>query len=85
MASEAGRTEFSLGTVDISGFVEKKMNAGAKYVSQFGPGWKNYKPELSDAELQQMKDSVRARIRSKDGKPIEGFRYYRGLPDGIGK
>jgi LmbE family N-acetylglucosaminyl deacetylase len=71
--------------VDISGFVEKKVNAGAKYVSQFGPGWKNYKPELSDAELQQMKDSVRARIRTKDGKPIEGFRYYRGLPDGIGK
>lgn len=71
--------------VDISGFVEKKVNAGAKYVSQFGPGWKNYKPELSDAELQQMKDSVRGRIRTKDGKPIEGFRYYRGLPDGIGK
>jgi len=71
--------------VDISGFVDKKVNAGAKYVSQFGPGWKNYKPELSDVELQQMKDSVRARIRTKDGKPIEGFRYYKGLPDGIGK
>ena len=71
--------------VDISDFVEKRVNSGAKYVSQFGPGWKTYKPQLSDAEVKQMKDGVRAEIRKKDGKPIEGFRYYRGLPDSIGK
>ena len=71
--------------VDISDFVEKRVNSGAKYVSQFGPGWKSYKPRLSDAEVKQMKDGVRAEIRKKDGKPIEGFRYYRGLPDSIGK
>ena len=71
--------------VDITEFVDKKINAGAKYVSQFGPGWKNYKPDLSEAELKQMKDGVRSRIRIKDGKPVEGFRYYRGLPDAIGK
>ena len=71
--------------VDISKFVEKKVNAGAKYVSQFGPGWKNYKPTLSEAELKEMKDGVRGRIQKKDGKPVEGFRYYRGLPDAIGK
>jgi len=71
--------------VDITEFVDKKINAGAKYVSQFGPGWKNYKPDLSEAELKQMKDGVRSRVRIKDGKPVEGFRYYRGLPDAIGK
>lgn len=71
--------------VDISDFVDKRINAGAKYVSQFGPGWKKYKPNLSGAEQKQMKDSVRAAIRMKDGKPIEGFRYYTGLPDSIGK
>jgi len=71
--------------VDISDFVEKKVNAGAKYISQFGPGWKNYKPILSDDELKAMKDDVRSRLRMKDGKPVEGFRYYRGLPDAIGK
>lgn len=71
--------------VDISDFVEKKVNAGAKYVSQFGPGWKNYKPNLSEAELKEMKDGVRSRIQKKDGKPVEGFRYYRGFPDAIGK
>src|SRR5216684_3275230 len=37
--------------VDISEFVEKKVNAFAKYVSQYGPGWKNYKATLSDTEL----------------------------------
>jgi LmbE family N-acetylglucosaminyl deacetylase len=71
--------------VDISDFVEKKVNAGAKYVSQFGPGWKNYKPNLSETELKQMKDDVRSRVKMKDGKPVEGFRYYKGLPDAIGK
>jgi LmbE family N-acetylglucosaminyl deacetylase len=71
--------------VDISDFVEKKVNAGAKYVSQYGPGWKNYKANLSETEQQQMKDDTRRKIRTKEGKPVEGFRYYKGLPDGIGK
>lgn len=72
-------------TVDISDFVEKKVNAGAKYVSQFGPGWKIYKPTLSEVEVKEMKDMIRKNVRMKEGKPIEGFRYYRGLPDAIGK
>lgn len=71
--------------VDISDFVDKKVNAFAHYVSQYGPGWKNYKPNLSDAELKQMKDEHRSHVRMKDGKPVEGFRYYKGLPDGLGK
>jgi len=71
--------------VDISDFVEKKVNAGAKYVSQYGPGWKNYKANLSETELKQMKDEMRGRVRMKDGKPVEGFRYYKGLPDALGK
>jgi LmbE family N-acetylglucosaminyl deacetylase len=71
--------------VDISDFVEKKVNAGAKYVSQYGPGWKNYKANLSETELKQMKNEMRGRVRMKDGKAFEGFRYYKGLPDAIGK
>src|SRR5215470_18763489 len=71
--------------VDIGEYVEKKVNARAKYISQFGPGWKNYKPKLSEAEIKQMKDDARTHVRMKDGKPFEGFRYYRGLPDAIGK
>jgi LmbE family N-acetylglucosaminyl deacetylase len=72
-------------SIDIGEFVEKRVSAGAKYVSQFGPGWNKYKPQLSEVELKKMRDSVRAAIRMKDGRPIEGFRYYRGLPDSIGK
>ena len=71
--------------VDISDFVEKKVNAFSKYISQYGPGWKNYKPNLSEAELKQLKDDARSHIRMKDGKPVEGFRYYKGLPDALGK
>ena len=72
-------------SVDVSDFVEKKINAFSKYVSQYGPGWKNYKANLSDAEIQQQKDDARTRVRMKDGKAFEGFRYYKGLPDGLGK
>lgn len=71
--------------IDIGDYVEKKVNAFSKYVSQYGPGWKNYKANLSDAEMKQMKDDARSRIRMKDGKPVEGFRYYKGLPDALGK
>jgi LmbE family N-acetylglucosaminyl deacetylase len=72
-------------TVDINDFVEKRVNAGAKYVSQFGPGWKNYKASLSEVEWKDMKDLARKKIRIRDGKAFEGFRYYRGLPDALGK
>jgi LmbE family N-acetylglucosaminyl deacetylase len=71
--------------IDITEFVEKRVSGGANYVSQFGPGWNKYKTSLSEVEVKQMKDSVRAAIRMKDGRPIEGFRYYKGLPDSIGK
>ena len=71
--------------VDISDYVDKKVNAFSNYVSQYGPGWKIYKANPSEAELKQMKDDARGHVRTKDGKPVEGFRYYKGLPDGLGK
>lgn len=71
--------------VDISGFVEQRVSAGSHYISQFGPGWKNYSPNPSQEDVKEMRAMVRQTIRTRDGKPVEGFRYYRGLPDGIGK
>lgn len=71
--------------VDITECVEKKVNAFANYVSQYGPGWKNYNANPSEAERKQLKDDARSHVRMKDGKPVEGFRYYKGLPDGLGK
>lgn len=72
--------------VDISSTAEKKINAASKYVSQFGAGWYNYKgPKLSEPEEKEMKERMRSRVRMRNGKPVEGFRYYQGLPDSIGK
>jgi len=71
--------------VDISDFVEQRVNAGSHYISQFGPGWNNYNPNPSPQEIKEMRARVLDTIRTRDGKRIEGFRYYRGFPDAIGK
>jgi LmbE family N-acetylglucosaminyl deacetylase len=72
--------------VDISGWEERKVDALSKYVSQFSSGWSDYKgPELSPEEEEEVKENLRRWIELKDGKPMEGFRYYKGLPDGIGR
>ncbi|HXR38572.1 MAG TPA: PIG-L family deacetylase [Terracidiphilus sp.] len=71
--------------VDIGAFVDQRVNAGSHYISQFGPGWKNYNPNPGEEEMKAMKALVRESIRTRDGKPVEGFRYYCGLPDAIGK
>jgi LmbE family N-acetylglucosaminyl deacetylase len=71
--------------VDITDYVDKRVNAGSHYISQFGPGWKNYNPNPSEEEVKEMRARVLDFIRTRDGKRIEGFRYYRGLPDSLGK
>jgi len=72
--------------VDVSPYIEQKVRAGMKYVSQWGPGWKEYKgPHLSAEEAKAMEQRIRARLRTRDGKFVEAFRYYKGLPDGMGK
>lgn len=71
--------------VDISGFVDQKVNAFSKYISQYGPGWKKYNPNPPESDIQQLKDGARSRIETKNGKSVEGFRYYKGLPDALGK
>ena len=72
--------------VDITGWEERKIDAMSKYVSQFSSGWSDYKgPELSEEEEKEVKAQLRKRIQYKDGKPMEGFRYYKGLPDRIGR
>jgi LmbE family N-acetylglucosaminyl deacetylase len=72
--------------VDISGYEERKITAMSQYVSQFGSGWYDYKgPKLSEEEAAEIKETVSHRIKYKDGKPVESFRYYIGLPDDIGR
>ena len=58
----------------------------SKYVSQWGPGWYDYKgPNLSPGEEKKIIEIVSQYIPYKDGKAVEGFRYYEGLPDDIGR
>jgi LmbE family N-acetylglucosaminyl deacetylase len=72
--------------VDITGWEERKIEAMSKYVSQWSSGWSDYKgPELSDEEEKEVKENLRRRIEYKDGIAVEGFRYYKGLPDRIGR
>lgn len=72
--------------VDISGWEERKVEALSKYVSQFSSGWSDYKgPELSEEEAEEVKENLKRWLVYKDGKPVEGFRYYNGIPDRIGR
>jgi LmbE family N-acetylglucosaminyl deacetylase len=72
--------------VDVTPYVEKKINASLKYVSQYSTGWSKYTgPKLSQEEENQLRERFRNRLTSKNGKFYEEFRYYTGLPDGIGR
>ncbi|MCD6200777.1 MAG: PIG-L family deacetylase [Bacteroidales bacterium] len=72
--------------VDISKYVDKKINAMSKYVSQWSSGWYKYTgPVLSQKEEKQVKENLTRRIRKRNGVAVEGFRYYKGLPDNIGR
>ncbi len=72
--------------VDITGFKEKKITAMSQYVSQWSSGWYDYQgPQLTEEEANEVKEKVSKRIGYRDGIPVEGFRYYNGSPDNIGR
>ena len=72
--------------VDITSYKDKKINAMAQYVSQWSSGWYDYTgPEMSEEEAEKVMDRISSRIRYRDGRAVEGFRHYKGLPDGIGR
>jgi LmbE family N-acetylglucosaminyl deacetylase len=72
--------------VDISKYADAKARARTRYVSQFGPGWEDYEgPDRTPEEQAQAEKEARERLRMRDGKPVEGFRYYKGFPDSMGK
>lgn len=75
-------------TVDISGeHAEKKVEAVSKHVSQFSSAWQDYQPELPPEEHEEFMQSMRDRVYEdvESGEAVERFRYYEGIPDGIGK
>lgn len=73
--------------VDISGqHAENKVQAVAKHMSQFSDAWNDYRPELSPGNRKEYMNSIRERVMSntRNGNVVESFRYYSGIPDGIG-
>lgn len=73
--------------VDISGkHVENKVEALSKHKSQFSSAWSDYREELPADERQEFMDKMRRRAErsTRNGTVVEGFRYYKGIPDGIG-
>lgn len=72
--------------VDISGFTENKYEADACYVSQRGSGWYKYTgPEMPAKEKEEFMAQQRKHQKMRDGKPVEGFRYYKGSIESIGR
>jgi LmbE family N-acetylglucosaminyl deacetylase len=72
--------------VDITKFAEAKARARTRYISQFGAGWSKYEgpTRTPEAQAEAEKQSLE-RMNKKDGKYVEGFRYYKGFPDSMGK
>lgn len=75
--------------VDITEYLDKKILAGSKYLSQWSSGWNNYLgSDLNDYPIGE-KDSVfnrlKRRIKYQNNIPLERFRYYKGIPDAMGR
>ncbi len=83
-----GNTQDKNTTVVIEDYVDQKIEAGVKYVSQWSSGWNNYLgPNLDDypdGEKEKVYERIRSRIKVVDGKHVERFRYHKGLPDSMG-
>ena len=72
--------------VDITKFAEAKARARTRYISQFGDGWDKYEGPTRTPEAQAAAEKrAIERMTQKDGKYVEGFRYYKGFPDSMGK
>lgn len=83
-----GNTQDKNTTVVIDDYVEQKVEAGTKYVSQWSSGWDNYLgPNLEDypaGEKDAVYERIRNRVAVENGKHVERFRHHKGLPDSMG-
>jgi len=72
--------------VDVTEYADKRIGAALKYVSQWSSGNKKYSgAELTPEEEKQLRERWRSTIYNEGGKVVEQFRYYKGIPDGIGR
>lgn len=74
--------------VNISDYVNQRVEAGMKYVSQWSSGWSNYRgSDLSnypEEDRAAIENRVRRRIVVENGISYERFRYHKGPPDTMG-
>jgi len=72
--------------VDVSDYKKQVINASMKYVSQYTSGNYNYQgANLSEDEAEKFRKRLEKRFLNEDGRLIEKLRYYKGIPDGIGR
>ena len=76
-------------TVNIDKYVNQRVDAGTKYLSQFSSGWFNYLGSDIDnypnGEKENFYKKIRDRIKVVNGISVEQFRHYKGIPDGMGR
>jgi LmbE family N-acetylglucosaminyl deacetylase len=65
--------------VNIDSVLDKKLDAAAAHVSQFEPAIKRYRADWDAADLQKLKQRMRARVLKKDSHAVEAFRTARGF------
>lgn len=71
--------------VDISKYIEQKIAARSKHISQFSAARDNYTgPDPKDLKRADRQAFLERMNRAREGDMIERFRYYKGAPDGIG-
>ena len=74
-------------TVNIDKYVNQRVAAGAKYLSQWSSGWFNYLgSDINNyPDKENIYKKIRDRIKIVNGVSVEQFRHYKGIPDGMGR
>lgn len=71
--------------VDISKYIEQKIAARTKHISQFSAAFNKYMgPDPKDLKRADRKVFLERMNRAQEGDMLERFRYYKGPPDGMG-
>ncbi len=60
--------------VNIDGFIDAKIEALTKHVSQMSSAWKKYRPDWDPAALTKFRNDTRAQAPKREGHVVEGFR-----------
>lgn len=66
-------------TVDITDFIDLKIEAASKQVSQFEPAVNKYRPDWDAKDLEKLRAGFKARAPKKEGRYIESFRRATGF------